>query len=61
MINNHAKLGVKCAIESISGVIGIDDDNDKLSCINFKRIKGGKPFNTNKDWFKTLLKEIDLI
>ena len=61
LINNHAKLGVKCAIESISGVIGIDDDNDKLSCINFKRIKGGKPFNTNKDWFKTLLKEIDLI
>jgi len=61
LINNHAKLGVECAIESISGVIGIDDDNDKLSCINFKRIKGGKPFNTNKDWFKTLLKEIDLI
>jgi len=61
LINKHAKLGVKCAIQSTSGVIGIDDNNDKLSCINFKRIKGGKPFDTNKDWFKTLLKKIDSI
>ena len=58
LINTHAELGVKCAIKSDSGVIGIDDNNGKLSCIKFNRIKGGKPFNTNVDWFKNLLKEI---
>ena len=61
LINTHAELGVKCAIKSDSGVIGIDDNNGKLSCIKFDRIKGGKPFNTNVDWFKKLLKEIHSI
>ena len=59
LINNHTKLAVDCALESKSGVIGIDDTNDKLSCINFNRIKGGKPFNTNTDWFKKLLEDIE--
>ena len=59
LINNHTKLAVDCALESKSGVIGIDDKNDKLSCITFNRIKGGKPFDTNTDWFKKLLEHIE--
>ena len=59
LINNHTKLAVDCALESKSGVIGIDDENDKLSCISFDRIKGGKPFDTNTDWFKKLLEDIE--
>ena len=27
--------------------------------IDFNRIKGGKPFNYNADWFKSLLKKIE--
>ena len=45
----------------IKAVIGIDDENNKLSCINFNRIKGGKPFDINSDWFKKLLKKIQKI
>ena len=61
LINTHAKLSVKCALESTSGVVGIDDINNKLSCINFNRIKGGKPFNIHSGWFKSLLKEIQTV
>ena len=41
------------------GVIGNDEDqNDVLRAIEFERIKGGKPFNVNADWFKQMLAEI---
>ena len=26
--------------------------------LDFERIKGGKPFDINEDWFKTLLSDI---
>ena len=29
-----------------------------MRCIEFPRIKGGKAFNMEVDWFKNLLKEI---
>ena len=29
-----------------------------MAGIEFPRIKGGKPFDTNTEWFKTMLKEI---
>jgi len=41
-------------------VVGLDEDNnDELSLINFDRIKGGKPFNTDHTWFQEMLKEIN--
>jgi pyrophosphate--fructose-6-phosphate 1-phosphotransferase len=52
---------VKSAKNNISGVIGVDEDNNKLSCINFDRIKGGKPFDTSVDWYKNMIKEINKI
>ena len=59
LIKNSAVYAVKCAMESQSGVVGLDqDDNDALSIINFERIKGGKPFNTNNTWFKEMLQDI---
>ena len=55
-------IAIESAIKGKSGVVGFDEDNnDKLSCINFDRIKGGKPFNINADWFLTMMKEIGQI
>ena len=59
LIKNSAVYAVKCAMKSQSGVVGLDqDDNDALSIINFDRIKGGKPFNTNNTWFQEMLQDI---
>ena len=40
LINIHAELAVDCAINKKSGVIGINQDTNKLSCIDFDKIKG---------------------
>ena len=42
-------------MKKISGVIGIDEKNKKLSCIEFNRIKGGKPFNYKQKWFQDVI------
>ena len=60
LIFQTADLAVNYALKGESGVVGIDEDNnDQLSCIEFSRIKGGKPFNPNRDWFQSMLKEIE--
>jgi diphosphate-dependent phosphofructokinase len=59
LIENHASLAVKSAVNNISGVVGIDDETNELSCIDFDRIKGGKPFNINIDWFRKLIRKIE--
>ncbi len=59
LINNHAELAVECAIKKQSGVIGIDENNDKLVCIDFSRIKGSKKFNVKSEWFNELIKKIE--
>jgi pyrophosphate--fructose-6-phosphate 1-phosphotransferase len=39
--------------------VGEDEERgDKLRAIEFERIKGGKPFNIQTDWFVQLLKDI---
>ena len=59
LISEVADFSVKSAILGISGVVGWDEDNNnKLSCIDFKRIKGGKPFNINSDWYRNMMQEI---
>ena len=58
-ITDHA---VDAAVAGKNGVVGYDEDNNNsLSCINFKRIKGGKPFDTNQVWYKNMMNEINLI
>jgi pyrophosphate--fructose-6-phosphate 1-phosphotransferase len=59
IIGESAALAVKCAGDGQSGVIGRDEENNnKLSCINFSRIKGGKPFNAKDPEFLALLRAI---
>jgi len=62
LILKTTNLAIEMAIVGNSGVIGLDEDNgNKLSCINFARIKGGKPFDYNQSWFKDMLNEIGQI
>tara|TARA_B110000467_G_scaffold161876_1_gene183856 strand:- start:1769 stop:2962 length:1194 start_codon:yes stop_codon:yes gene_type:complete len=59
LILKTANLAIEMAIAGNSGVIGLDEDNgNELSCINFERIKGGKPFDYSQAWFKNMLNEI---
>lgn len=59
LIKSCVDLAVDCAMKREGGVIGNDEDqNDVLRAIEFERIKGGKPFNVNADWFKQMLAEI---
>jgi len=47
------------ALKGKSGLVGLDDDFDKnLRLIEFERIKGGKPFNTQSEWYHNMLLEI---
>ena len=59
LILKTGNLAIEMAITGNSGVIGLDEDNgNELSCINFERIKGGKPFGYSQTWFKNMLNEI---
>jgi len=59
LIMKSGELATQMAVEGKSGVVGLDEENkDELSLIDFDRIKGGKPFNTDQDWFHQLLDEI---
>ena len=59
LIKLSGKLGAQSALNGESGVIGLDDNNNaSLSLIDFKRIKGGKPFDPSVSWFNKLLTEI---
>ena len=39
----------------------LEENENKMSCIEFIRIKGGKPFDVNIDWYTKMLKEIKQI
>ena len=59
LIKRSALFGAEQAIKGNSGVAGLDDDHNKeLRLIEFERIKGGKPFDTNVDWYETMLNDI---
>ena len=59
LIFKSADLALKSALKNQSGVVGIDEQNDNdLRCIEFERIKGGKPFNPEVGWFQEMLVEI---
>jgi diphosphate-dependent phosphofructokinase len=62
LIKKSALLAVECALSGTSGVIGMDEDsNNELRCIDFVKIKGGKPFNIKNEWFTAMLKDIGQI
>ena len=59
LVKRSAFFGAEQAIKGNSGMAGLDDDhNKKLRLIEFERIKGGKPFDTTVDWYKTMLNDI---
>lgn len=59
LIKSMVDLAVDCGLRGESGVIGHDEDRGGvLRAIEFPRIKGGKPFDTNFGWFDELLKGI---
>lgn len=59
LIKGCVDLAVECALRREGGVIGHDEDqNNVLRAIEFKRIRGGKPFDPNTAWYQEMLAEI---
>ncbi len=59
LIFQSADHAVKFALNGSSGVVGLDDDYDnEMRCIEFERIRGGKPFDTKQKWFIDMLSDI---
>ncbi len=59
LIRSMTDLAVTSALRGLSGVVGNDEENDDvLSVIAFDRIKGGKPFDIDQQWYLDLLAEI---
>ena len=62
LIFEVADYAVQSALKEKNGVVGWDEENkNTLSCIDFRKIKGRKPFDTNIDWYKNMIKEIKAI
>jgi len=63
LIGECARVGVASAIAGVSGCMGEDEEREgaPIRPIEFERIKGGKAFNLNQEWFQTMLKEIGQI
>ena len=61
LIENSAILAVDSAIQNKNGVVGITEDSQKMELIDFKDIRGGKPFDHKSDWFIKLLNDINQI
>jgi diphosphate-dependent phosphofructokinase len=63
LIGRCAEAGVASAIEGVSGCMGEDEDMDDcpIRAIEFKRIKGHKPFDIQLEWFQQMLKDIGQI
>ena len=59
LIKSMTDYAVECALRGEAGVIGHDEDNgDRLRAIEFDRIKGGKAFDVDEQWFGDLLADI---
>lgn len=59
LIHDCATVAVDAALNGISGLVGMDEDaNNNIRACEFERVAGGKPFDTNQNWFNDLLSEI---
>lgn len=59
LIRDMVALAVATGLKGESGVIGHDEQRGgELRAIEFPRIAGGKPFDTNVSWLTDLLREI---
>jgi diphosphate-dependent phosphofructokinase len=56
LIQSMVDLAVECGLGGRSGVVGHDEGRGGLlRAIEFPRIKGGRRFDMNADWFRDLL------
>ncbi len=59
LIDTMATFAVDAALRGEPGLVGQDEERgDELRCIEFARIKGGKPFDITQDWYTDLLAAI---
>ena len=58
LIEQISKEAVNYAIKGINGVVGLSDRSNQIECIDFKSIRGGKPFDFQQEWFEKMLIEI---
>lgn len=59
LIKQCTDLAVDSALAGNPGVIGHDEENgDVLTSIAFDRIKGGKPFDIDQQWYLDMLSEM---
>lgn len=59
LIKKSAFAAAEYALDGKSGVAGLDEEaGDRMSCIAFPRIRGGKPFDIDEPWFGQMLEEI---
>ena len=59
LIQECVVIAVDSALAGVSGLVGHDEEqSNQLRAIEFHRIKGGKAFDTNQDWFEKSLRAI---
>ena len=60
LIKSCVDYAVECALQKKSGLIGHDEQNsNKLRCIEFERVSGGKPLNLQDPAVKALFATIN--
>lgn len=60
LIHDCATVAVDAALNGKSGLVGMDEDqNNNIRAVEFERVAGGKPFNTDEKWFNELLSQIN--
>ena len=59
LIQQCAVVAVESAIAGVSGLVGHDEEQGgELRAVEFPRVKGGKAFNAQVDWYQDLLNAI---
>ena len=57
LIHKSSIFAVKQALNKNSCVVGLTENN-QIEAIDFKKIKGGKEFDINQDWYISMMQEI---
>jgi len=58
LINKSSALAVEMAINKKSGVVGLSEFTESIELINFREIRGNKPFDIKSEWFEGMIKEV---
>jgi len=59
LINRCATTALRAAVEEVSGIVGQDtDEGDELRVIEFERVHGGRPLDTNVPWFREMMTRV---